>query len=193
MNPYEIFGVLFGIVSVWLTVRENIWCWPTGIVNVSLYIVVFHEAKLYADMGLQVVYVVLNFYGWYEWLHGGRDRGARQLARAPTAALLALGIAGVAFGAALGMGLRRGTDADLPFWDAGTTSFSLVAQLMMTKKWLENWLFWIAVDVIYIGMYVYKRLYPTAGLYAVFLVLATLGWIEWKKALGAEQRGERRG
>ena len=183
MNPYEVAGVLFGFVSVWLTVRENIWCWPTGLVNVTLFIVVFHQAKLYADMGLQVVYVSLCLYGWYEWLHGGKQHGALEVSRTPHATLATLGLAGVASAALLGLTLRRTTDAALPFWDSGTTSFSLVAQWMTTRKWLENWIVWIAVDGVYVGMYLYKRLYLTALLYAGFLVLALLGLREWKKSL----------
>jgi nicotinamide mononucleotide transporter len=183
MEPFEVVGVVFGALCVWLTVRENIWCWPTGIVSVAAYIVVFYRAKLYADMGLQVVFLVLCAYGWYEWLHGGKDRGALTVSRTPPRALVVLtgaGIAGLLF---LGFALRKYTDAALPFWDAGTTSFSLVAQWMMTKKWIENWLVWIAVDVVYVGIYVAKQLHPTAVLYAVFLCLAIAGLLAWRKSL----------
>jgi nicotinamide mononucleotide transporter len=186
VNLFEVVAALFGVVNVFLTVRENIWCWPTGIVNVAMYIVVFHDAKLYADMGLQVVYLALSFYGWYEWLHGGKNHGTLRVSRTPRAVLAALGLAGVAGSVVLGRFLSAATDAALPFWDASTTSCSLVAQAMLTRKWIENWALWIAVDVVYIGMYVYKRLYVTAVLYAVFLGLSVLGLREWKAALKAE-------
>jgi nicotinamide mononucleotide transporter len=185
VSVYEIVGVAFGVVSVWLTVRENIWCWPTGLVNVALFIIVFWQARLYADMGLQVVYVVLSLYGWYEWLHGGRNRGALAVSRAPLAAVVAGGLGGVAFAGFLGATLKHTTDASLPYWDSATTSFSLVAQWMLTRKWIENWVIWIAVDVVYVGIYLAKQLYLTAGLYAVFLGLATLGLLQWKKTLAA--------
>lgn len=188
-NPYEAAGVLFGIVAVFLTVRENVWCWPLGLVNVGLFIVVFWHAKLYADMGLQVVYVVLCSYGWYEWLHGGANRGALRVSRSPRSTMGLLALVGAAGAGLLGMALARHTDASLPFWDSSTTSFSLVAQFMQTRKWLENWMVWIAVDVVYVGMYVYKSLYPTAGLYAVFLILAVLGLREWKQSLTTGPRG----
>jgi nicotinamide mononucleotide transporter len=183
VNVYEALGVLFGIVSVFLTVRENIWCWPTGLVNVGLFVIVFYEAKLYADMGLQVVYLALCLYGWYEWLHGGQARATLEVSRAPRAVLAALGLAGLAFSLLLGRFLARATDASLPFWDASTTGFSLVAQALLTRKWIENWVVWIVVDVVYVGIYVYKALYPTAGLYVVFLALAMLGLREWKATL----------
>jgi nicotinamide mononucleotide transporter len=180
-------GVLFGIVAVWLTVRENVWCWPTGLVNVILFVVVFAQAKLYADMGLQVVYVVLCLYGWYAWLHGGKDHGALRVAKAPPRTLAALAVAAVVFALALGTLLGRLTDAALPWWDASTASFSLAAQWLQTRKWIENWGVWIAVDAVYVGMYVVKGLYPTAGLYAVFLVLAVAGLVAWRKSLTAAE------
>ena len=183
MSPYEVLGVLFGIVSVYLTVRENIWCWPTGLVNVGLFIIVFFQAKLYADMGLQVLYVVLCLYGWYAWLHGGPGRGRLAVSRTPAPALMGLLAAGLAFAIPLGVFLRRATDASLPFVDASTSSFSVVAQAMQTKKWIENWWVWIVVDVVYVGMYVYKGLFLTAGLYTLFLVLAVMGLVQWRAAL----------
>jgi len=193
LNPYEAIGVAAGIVSVWLTVRENVWCWPIGLVNVGLFIVVFHQSKLYADMGLQVVYVALCLYGWYAWLHGGADRGKLQVSRAPVAVLAGLGAAGVVFAVLLAAALRDHTDAALPAWDAATTSFSLVAQALQTKKWIENWIVWIVVDVVYVGIYVAKHLYPTALLYAVFLILAARGLAEWRRSLGASRLAVRQG
>jgi nicotinamide mononucleotide transporter len=185
----EAAGVAFGIVAVFLTVRENVWCWPLGLVNVALFIVVFAEAKLYADMGLQVVYVGLCLYGWYAWLHGGKDHGVLQVARAPRPSVLWLALAAATFAAALGTLLGRLTDAALPYWDASTASFSLAAQWMQTRKWLENWLVWIVVDVVYVGMYVVKGLYLTAGLYAVFLALAVAGLVAWRRSLTAAASG----
>lgn len=182
MNPFEVAGVAFGVVAVWLTVRENVWCWPTGIVNVVCSAIVFLQAKLYADMGLQVVYVALCLYGWHAWLHGGADHGALLVSRTPGRAALALAAGGVAFAAGLGLFLLSHTDAALPFWDASTAAFSLVAQWMQTRKWIENWLVWIAVDVVYVGMYVVKGLFLMAGLYAVFLALAVAGLLAWRRS-----------
>jgi len=185
-NPYEAGGVLFGILSVWLTTRENVWCWPTGLVTVGLYIVVFGQAKLYAGMGLQVVYVALCLYGWYEWLHGGPGQGALRVSRTPRSAGVALAAGGTVLAAVLGAALRGQTDAALPYLDSTLTSFSLVAQWMQTRKWLETWVVWIAVDVVYVGMYVYKQLHPTAVLYTVFLALAVMGRRAWIRSALAE-------
>jgi len=183
MNAYEVVGVAFGVVAVWLTVKESVWCWPTGLVNVALFIVVFRQAKLYADMGLQVVYVALCLYGWYEWLHGGRNHGQLAVSRMPRRALAGLLGAGAGATVLLGATLSRVTDAALPYLDSSLTAFSLAAQVMVTRKWIENWVVWIVVDAVYVGMYVYKQLYLTAGLYSVFLVLALMGLRQWKRAL----------
>jgi len=180
---WEVLAVVTGIISVYLSTRENIWSWPTALVNVALYFVVFYEAKLYADMGLQVVYFALSLYGWYEWLYGGENRTELHVSRTPQTLGLRLAIIGIACAAVLGTLLARFTDAALPYIDSATTSTSLVAQWMMTRKILENWAVWAAVDVVYIAMFVFKRLYLTAGLYAVFLVLAVMGYIQWKRSL----------
>lgn len=185
LDPLETLGVAFGIVAVWLTVRENVWCWPTGLLNVGLYILVFYRAKLYADMGLQVVYVALCLYGWWAWLHGGRHHGPLRVGRTPRAWALGLGLAGVAAWLALATYLARRTDAALPYWDSATTSFSLVAQVLQARKWIESWAVWIAVDLVYLGIYVAKGLYQTTVLYAIFLGLAVAGWRAWRRSLVA--------
>ena len=183
MSSLELVAALFGAVSVYLSVRQNIWSWPTAIVNVGLYALVFFEAKLYADMGLQVVYAVLSVYGWYEWLYGGENRTTLRVTRtgARVGALLALiALTGAAL---LGVALRGATDATLPFMDSFLSSTSLVAQWMMTRKKLENWLVWIGVDVLYVGMFIYKHLYITAALYTVFLALAVRGFVDWRRSM----------
>ena len=185
LRHIEPVAVVFGIVSVYLSVRENIWSWPTAIVNVGLYILVFFEAKLYADMGLQVIYVALSCYGWYEWLYGGENRQKLHVTRTPARLGLLLGLVGAAFAAVLGTVLDRYTDAALPYVDSTLSSFSLVAQFMMSRKYLENWLLWVALDVAYIAMFITKKLYLTSGLYAVFLVLAAMGYVQWRRSLQA--------
>jgi len=154
-------------------------------VSVALYAIIFYRARLYADMGLQVLYFVLAVYGWWAWLHGGKARGELEVSRASsrTRGVLVL-LAGLG-GVVLGQSLARFTDASLPFMDSILTAFSLAAQWMQTRKLLECWLVWLAVDVCYVGLFSYKELYLTAGLYAVFLVLAAMGFAEWRRSMGA--------
>lgn len=175
-----------GVISVYLSVKQRIWSWPTALVNVALYFVVFKNERLYADMGLQVIYFVLSLYGWYEWLYGGENKTELKVSRATAA--MAVRLAGITIVgvAVLGTLFSRYTDAALPYVDSATATVSLVAQWMMTRKVLENWAVWIAVDVVYVGMFVYKHLYPTAALYAGFLVLALMGHLQWLRSFRSD-------
>lgn len=184
-NALEVVAAFFGVVSVWLSTREHIASWPTAIVNVALYFVVFQRAKLYADMGLQVVYLALSIYGWYEWKFGGADRTelhVTRTSRTQAATLLALG---VSFALLLGVYLDRHTDAALPWIDSAAVATSLAAQWMMTRKLLENWLVWVAVDVVYVAMFITKGLFVTSVLYAIFLLLAAQGFFQWRRSWAA--------
>ena len=186
MSPLEISAVALTLLAVYLTVRQIIWCWPLGMVSVTLYAVVFYQVKLYADMGLQGLYFILAMYGWWAWLHGGRDHGELSVSLASPRLRWALLVLGGLTGYLLGTTLSRFTDASLPFMDSTLTTFSIAAQWMQTRKLLEAWWVWIAVDVFYVGMFVYKGLYPTAVLYAVFLVLAVMGLREWRRSMITE-------
>lgn len=179
MDPLESVAVVFGIVSVWLSAREHLLSWPTAIVNVSLYFLVFRDAKLYADMGLQLVYLALSLYGWYEWRFGGADRTELPVGRATRRHARTLGTLGLVGTAALGTLLARTTDAALPYLDSALAVTSLCAQWMMTRKLVENWLVWVVADLVYVGMFAMKGLWLTAGLYAVFLGLAVSGYRRW--------------
>jgi nicotinamide mononucleotide transporter len=183
VNTLEAAAVAFGIVSVLLSARENIWGWPTAIVNVLLYAVVFHGARLYADMGLQVVYAGINAYGWYQWLRGGREHAGLKVTRAPSRLLVRLALFAVGGGALLGGILHAATDASLPWLDAALSTTSLAAQFLLARKHLENWLVWIAVDIVYVPMFLSRELYLTAGLYLVFLGLSVHGYRRWRRAL----------
>ncbi len=183
MSGVEWFAALAGAISVYLSARENIWSWPTAIVNVGLYILIFQRNGLYSDMGLQVVYLVLSVYGWYEWLHGGTDKTRLEVSRASGRVWLLSAVAGSLGWVAIYAVTRHLRGVSIPAVDAALTATSLVAQWMMTRKILENWILWIIADIVYVPVYIYKRLYVTSGLYAVFLVLAILGWVEWKRSL----------
>lgn len=185
LDATEYVAAGFGIASVWYSTREALAAWPTAIVNVLLYVVVFRSQKLYADMGLQVVYAVISVYGWVHWARGGAGATTLLVTRTPPRQRALLGGIALAASAVLGVFLARYTDAALPWADATLSSTSLVAQWMLTRKLVENWLVWIALDVCYVVMFSLKELWPTAGLYAVFLVLAWMGWRSWSESLRA--------
>jgi nicotinamide mononucleotide transporter len=179
----ELFAVVFGVVSVLLSVRQNMWTWPTALVNVALYFWLFFRSGLYSDMGLQAVYFALSLYGWYEWRYGGKGHTPLHVSRASRRMWLVLAAIGIAVWAVLGQITSRLPGAALPWFDAATTTVSLIAQYMMTRKILENWALWIGVDVLYVGMFIYKGLYLTAFNYGIYLALAALGYIAWKRSL----------
>ena len=183
MLPLESIAVVVTLLAVYLTARQVIWCWPLGMISVTLYAAVFYHSRLYADMGLQAIYFALAIYGWWAWLHGGEDHGTLRVSLLSTRARVALVAGGAVAGFVLGRALHAWTDASLPFMDSTLTSFSIVAQWMQTRKFLEAWLLWLAVDVFYVGMFLYKGLYLTAGLYAVFLYLAVLGFVGWRRSM----------
>jgi nicotinamide mononucleotide transporter len=182
MSPLEITAAVFGAIAVYLSTRENIWSWPTAIINVGLYTIVFFQSRLYADMGLQVIYLAMSIYGWYNWLHGGEHHSVLHVSRAPTRLLALRAFLVVAGSLALGATLYAHTNAAIPFLDSALVATSLAAQWLMTRKILENWLLWIAVDLVYVPTFISRGLYATAILYAVFLVLAMLGYISWRRS-----------
>ncbi len=190
MSIIEIIAVVMGLAAVWMTITQNIWCWPTGIVQVTLYIIIFHEVKLYSDMVLQAIYVVLQIYGWWHWLHGGRDHGRLLVSVLPRRAFVAWLAATAAGTAALGWVMTAWTDAAAPYADGFVTVASLVAQWLMTRKHTESWIFWILVNIVAIAVYFYKELYLTSGLYVAFLMMAVMGLREWRKALPTGTGGE---
>jgi nicotinamide mononucleotide transporter len=181
MSPIEIVAVLLGIANILLIIRRSVWNYPFGIAMVTLYFFIFRDAKLYSDAGLQIFFVVVNLYGWWSWSRNKAEAGEVVVQRLGTEGLLAW-IAGSAV-ATLGWGfiMSNHTDASYPFWDAGVAMLSVAGQILMTRRYLENWYWWIAVNAISIPLYVVKDLNLTAGLYALFLVLAIAGLIEWRR------------
>lgn len=182
IDPLEAVAVAFGIVSVRLSVKEKIWSWPTSIVNVTLYFLIFGRERLYALMGLQVFYAAISAYGWYHWLFGGANRTVLRVSRTPRPWALALPVVWAAGLVLVGTVLGRTTEATIPYTDSALAAASLIAMWMMSRKYLENWAVWIAVDVVSIVVFIQQRLYLTAFLYLVFLGLATQGLVEWYRS-----------
>jgi nicotinamide mononucleotide transporter len=190
MSLLEIVAVVSSALGIWLMTRRALTSWPVTLLACGLYAEVFHQAKLYSDMLLQGVFAAFCIYGWWHWHRGVREEGAVRvevLALRGKLGGVAVGIVGSLL---LGSVMARYTDAALPHMDAALTAFSLVAQWWSTRKYLENWMLWIVVDILYTGIFVYKNLYLTAGLYAFFVILAVLGLRSWRKALAEQQSSE---
>lgn len=177
----EDLGFITGALTVWLTVVENIWNFPIGIANDIFFFILFLQASLFADMGLQVLYIILGFQGWYLWLRGGANKTVLRVSRVSLKELSILILITVAATYGMTLYLQRIQDS-APFWDALTTVLSIVAQYMLNKKFLENWYFWILADVIYIPLYVYEHLYLTGVVYLIFLGMCLLGVRAWARS-----------
>jgi nicotinamide mononucleotide transporter len=180
-NWQELAGFLTGALCVWLLVKQNIWNWPTGIVNNIFYIIIFYKSGLYADAGVQFVYIAVAIFGWWNWLHGGLQHGELKVSPASTGSLLGyVGIAAAATGVLYAV--LRQTPSTVPLADGLTSALFLTAQYMMSRKVVQNWWFWIVGDVLVIGLYIYKHLYLTSVLYVVFLAMSIAGLVEWQRA-----------
>jgi len=176
----ETSGVITGILCVYLAAKNNIWNWPIAIVSVLIYIFIFFEAKLYADTGLQVYFFMMNFYGWYFWSRKHERKKVPVTLITLKEIIISVAVIAV-FTAGLGFFLYKGTDASFPFVDSFCTACSLVAQVFLARKVLENWLIWIFVDIIYVGVYIFKDLHLTAGMYALYIIIAAIGYFDWRK------------
>ncbi len=183
MNWFELAAAVITLVSIWLATRENIWYYPTGLVALLMYTWLFYGAKLYAESVLQVVCFALMVYGWYEWLHGGEHRTELPVTRTPQWAWLA----GIAFGLAasaivIAIQLKY-TDNPAPYVDSSLLVWSLVAQWMTARKWIENWILWVLINTVSVPLYISRDLGYTAALYVGLWILAIFGYFQWRRTL----------
>ena len=180
---FELLAAAVSAVDVWLATKRSMISWPITILASLLYGEQFRESRLYSDMLLQGIFVVFAIYGWFHWYRGLKAEGSVRVVTPGIAVLLRDSILGVIASLLLGYLMLKNTDASLPWLDAALTGFSLVGTWWGAQKYIANWWLWIVVDLIYIGEYVYKGLNLTAGLYALFVLLAMLGLRDWRRAL----------
>ncbi len=183
-NYIEILGAILGLAYIFFSIKQHILTWPTGLLTSALYVVVFFNARLYADMGLQVYYVIISIYGWYFWLSGKKQNEKKVGVRSTRKILwLKLAVVSIALYALLLFILSNYTNSDVPHMDSVTTALSIVATWMLARKYIEHWLLWIFIDGFSAGLYIYKGLWATVILFIVYTVMALLGYIEWRKDL----------
>lgn len=183
-NYIEILGAILGLVYIFFSIKQHILTWPTGLLTSALYVFVFFNARLYADMGLQAYYVVISIYGWYFWLTGKKQKEKKVAVKTTRKALwMKLTVVSIALYALLFFILSNYTNSDVPHMDSVTTALSIVATWMLARKYIEHWLLWIFIDAFSAGLYVYKGLWATVILFIVYTVMALLGYIEWRKDL----------
>ncbi len=187
VNWLEITGFICGILGIYLTLKENAWCFPIGLINVILSLYLFYEQQLYADAMQQIVYTILLTYGWYKWLHGAKLSEHLKINKSSSTVLIVSFFSWLAGTVLLGFLLENYTNAATPWPDSAATMLSFIAQWMVAKKKIENWLLWLVVNITYIGIYLYKGLPFYALLFAVYFCLAIWGYNQWKKEMKLDE------
>ena len=190
MENLENLAATLGLINIVLVVRRSLWNYPFGIAMVSLYFFIFAEEKLYSDALLQIFFLVVQLYGWWNWTRGRDTSGGLIVKRLSRQALLCWIVVIAAATALWGWLMHSFTDAAFPWWDASVAMISIGAQILLSRRYIENWPFWVLVDAVAIGLYHSKGLEKTAILYAVFLIVAAWGWREWM-LVGRAQRANR--
>lgn len=183
---FELIAAGLGFIAIFLQIKQHVWYWLVSIIMVSMYIYIYIDARLYADMSLQVYYLVVSFYGWYMWLFGKQvndHKEALDVSRSSSKLMFKLGVLSVVLFVVIAWILISFTNSDLPYWDSFTTSLSFIATWMLARKKIENWLIWIVVDAASVGIYIFKGLLPTAALFLFLTILAFVGYAKWKNDL----------
>jgi len=185
MDWLELSGLVSGLLCVWLLIRQNVWTFPIGLIYSVVSVAVFIEARLYADVLLSGYYVLMNAYGWYYWLYGGRRTATDVLpvTRTPVQAGVFLAAVTAVSIVAMGWFFDTRTDASFPYWDSATTCMSFAAMWMTARKYIENWGVWLVVDVIATAIYYVKGIHFYAILYGVYLGMAIMGWRAWQQTV----------
>jgi nicotinamide mononucleotide transporter len=191
-TPLELISFVLSVATVALGIRQIHWAWLFAIVSSATYAVVFFQSRLYGDMGLQFVFIGTAFWGWYQWLRGGRIHRGLSVSTLSSSGRIWCVVVWLAGFLVLSFFLRNYTDTDVPHIDAFLTAGSLVGQVLLARKKIENWHTWIVVDTLYVGLYLYKQLMLTAILYGLFILLAWMGLRTWRRALhtGAASHAE---
>lgn len=181
-NYIEAIGTFISIIYIYFSIKQKIWLWPLGLISSILYVYIFYDHKIYADMGLQLYYVVISIYGWYSWnrsnIHSNNQTNVQLLRNNHKLTIVLLAVSFIIF-IIISQILIYFTDSPIPYADAFTTSLSIVATWMLAKRYIENWLIWILIDAVSSLIYMYKDLYFTVFLYGVYTIMAVVGYRTW--------------
>ncbi len=189
-NYIEVIAAVIGLVYIYFSIKEHIFLWIAGFVSSAFYIYVYFISKFYADMSLQFYYLAISVYGWFYWRKGSKKQEKEEvvISRTPLKTAIVLFLATVIMFFAIGVFLDTFTDSPVPYWDAFTTALSITATFMLTRKYIEQWLLWIIVDAVSVGLYIYRGLYATSVYYSVLTILAVVGFMEWRKKMIATSK-----
>ena len=186
MNYLELAGIIVGLIYIWLEYKANIWLWLAGIVMPAIYIFVYYDSGFYADMAINIYYLLAGIYGWVVWRISGNQHDELPITKTPKKYFIPLTLVAAAAFAAIAFVLVHFTPSDVPYGDSFTTALSIVGLWMLARKYVEQWIVWIAVDLVCAVLYFYKGLYMTGALYLLYTVIAVAGYFKWLKLMNHE-------
>lgn len=184
MQAIEIIGAIIGLLYLYLEYNANKWLWPVGVLMPIIYVYIFFISKFYADMGVNIYYFFASIYGWARW-NNHIKRGVKELpiTHTPTNYIIPLTVIGLLLFVLISFILIRFTDSPVPYGDSFTTSLSILGMWLLAQKYIEQWWFWFAVNIVSFGLYIWKGLYPTSILFAIYSVISIFGYFKWKKLI----------
>lgn len=186
VNWIEISGAIISLIYLFFSYRQLIWLWPFGLLSAIFYTWIYFHSGFYADMSLQVYYVIISIYGWYYWAGGNKKNGSRSslpISRIKKREAIVLSLVFLFMWLIISMVLVLFTNSEVPVMDGFTTAGGVAATWMLARKMLENWLVWVVVDSVSLGLYIFKGLYATAFLFLIYTIVAVAGYFAWKKSL----------
>ena len=186
MQTIEIIGAIIGLLYLYLEYKANKWLWPVGVLMPVVYVWIFFQSKFYADMGINVYYFFASIYGWVRWTKHQTEGDELPISHTPRHYILPLSVIGSALFAIIAFILIRFTDSPVPYGDSFTTALSILGMWMLAQKYVEQWWFWFVVNIISCGLYVWKGLYPTSILFAIYSVISVFGYFKWKRIMKSE-------
>lgn len=191
MQTIEIIGAVIGLLYLYLEYNANKWLWPVGVLMPIVYVWIFFQSKFYADMGINVYYFFASIYGWVRWTKHKSEGSGLPIRHTPRRYIIPILTIGTALFAAIAFILIRFTDSPVPYGDSFTTALSILGMWLLAHKYVEQWWFWFFVNIISCGLYVWKGLYPTSILFAIYSVISVFGYLKWKRMMSSETTAER--
>lgn len=184
MHIIEIIGAVIGLLYLYLEYNANRWLWPVGVIMPIVYVYIFYQSKFYADMGVNIYYFFASIYGWIHWSkHSKSDETEFPITHTPRKYLLPLTAVGIILFAFIAFILIKYTDSPVPYGDSFTTALSILGMWLLAHKYIEQWWFWFVVNIVSCGLYLWKGLYPTSVLFAIYSVISVFGYFKWKRIM----------
>ncbi|MBQ4277598.1 MAG: nicotinamide mononucleotide transporter [Bacteroidaceae bacterium] len=187
-HPLDTLGTILGFIYLILEFRTSVWMWVVGCIMPAIYVVVLYKAGIYADCGMEVYYLLAGIYGLIIWLRGKTETGTKvDIGHTPRKLWPRLSLLFIILFVAIAAFLRECTDSRVPYIDSFTTTLSIIAMWMLSRKYIEQWWVWLVVDAVSSGLYIYKGIYGRSILYVIYTIMAIYGWYTWQKKLKQQE------